>query len=54
MKAKSWLILLALAAVAGWAVWYYVIREKTPGEQLDDALRSVERSVNEGVRKITP
>jgi hypothetical protein len=54
MKAKSWLILLALFAVAGWAVWYYFIREKTPGEQIDGALRSVERSVNEGLRKITP
>jgi hypothetical protein len=54
MNAKSWFILIVLAAVAGWAVWYYFIREKTPGEQLDGALRSVERSVNEGVRKITP
>lgn len=54
MKPKSWLILLALAAVAGWAVWYYFIREKTLGEQIDAGTRSVERSVNDAVRKIAP
>ena len=50
---KKWIILLALAAVAGWAAWYYLIREKTPGEALDNAIRQSERSVKKAVDSVT-
>lgn len=54
MNAKTWLLVIALVGVAGWAVWYYFIREPTLGEKIDGASRAVERSVNDAVRKITP
>jgi hypothetical protein len=51
---KKILIILAIAAVAGWIVWYQFIREKTLGEKIDDATRKVERSVNDAVKKVKP
>ncbi len=49
---KKMIILLAVVAV-GWAAWYYFIREKTPGEKLDDATRKVEKTVDDAVKKVT-
>lgn len=51
---KTFLIILVIAAVAGWAVWYQFIRQKSLGEKIDDASRKVEKSVNDAVKKVTP
>ena len=51
---KKALIAVLAAAIAGWAIWYYFIREKTLGEKIDDATHKAEKAVNETVKKINP
>jgi F0F1-type ATP synthase membrane subunit b/b' len=51
--AKKILLSLILAAVAGWAVWYYFIREKTVGERIDNATRKVEKTLDNAARKLS-
>jgi hypothetical protein len=53
MKSKQALVLgLVLAALAGWAVWYKFIREKTLGEKIEDAGAEVGRSVDKVIDKV--
>lgn len=53
MNTPKILLVVAAVALAGWAAWYFFIREKTLEEKLDGAARQVERSVNDAVRQIT-
>lgn len=51
---KKMLIIVVVAALAGWAIWHQFIREKTLGEKIDSGLRKTEKAVDNAVKKITP